>query len=915
MIMRNELNQMKLGGLSKKLTRLIIILGLTTAAIISCIQVFNSYFSLKKNYTEQVYVSVNTISPAIEQSIWDLNFQQIELELTAIKNHPFVGTVELKMEHFDDLIVGDLANTGLIIEKPLLWSKNGHTELGILRVTLDEISLKNEFISVFISHIINNVLVIAITAFLLSFIFTKLITRRVYALVDKLHSVDVNDINAKLSIDHSVSVQNSDEIDQLKTAIQKLWDMRQISMQELIKSERRWRLALDSTSDGLWDWNLVTGDVFLSNNWKLMLGYDFDDVTQKIDEWQTLLHPDDREKVKADLEAHFNGVTETYTNSHRILCKNGQYKWVLDRGRVIERDNNKPIRMVGTHTDINALVEAQNQLKIAAMVYQQATEGMVVTNDNAEIIDVNNAFTTITGFTSEEVIGDKLNILSSGKYSDSFYRKMWESLLEQGYWQGELCNRNKAGEEYIEWLSISEIRNEKNQLQGYVGIFSDITERKQQEDIIYHQANYDALTSLVNRRFFLELLEKKIIASKRDKDIFWLMYLDLDHFKEVNDSLGHDFGDKLIQQWCHRVKEHLRESDIFSRLGGDEFAVIFCQVTEISMLDKLANNLIEILKQPFYIEGSEVFISASIGVAQYSKDGSNYSELIRAADQALYKAKQQGRSQHAYYTAELQQLLDEKVTLSNKLRKGIAAEEFQVCYQPITRLSDNKIIKAEALLRWKNEAGHFISPAIFIPVAEEIGLIDSLTEFVVNQVRETQLVWAEYYEAHVQVSVNLSPVSFKLMRKRKVDWYEKLKASHMPEKTIIFEITEGVLVDNDDTMMDLLAEFKDLGIEVALDDFGTGYSSLSYLHRFDIDFLKIDKQFIDDIHSNLDIKALCEAIIVMAHTLGLEVIAEGVETQLQADILKSLKCDYYQGYLSSPAINGADFAQRFLSSD
>jgi diguanylate cyclase (GGDEF)-like protein/PAS domain S-box-containing protein len=644
-----------------------------------------------------------------------------------------------------------------------------------------------------------------------------------------------------------------------------------------------------------------------------MLGYHSDEIGNDIEEWKRLAHPDDIEEARIDLQRHFERRTDTYSNVHRMKCRNGRYKWVLDRGRVIEWSKDAvPERMIGAHTDIDELMRAKDQLKIAAMVYQQSSEGMMITNKKLEIIDVNQAFTTITGYEKREVIGKKPTLLSSGRHPVQFYKKMWRHILEHGYWIGEVCNKSKSGEEFTEWLNISVIKDEHGDLDGYVGIFSDITKRKQQEELIHHQANYDALTDLINRRFFIELLEKRVMIGLTENVFFWLMYLDLSNFKDVNDALGHEQGDELLKQWSQRVQNHLRESDIFARLGGDEFAIAFGQVVDADIIENVADGLIAILNKPFIIQGQEVHISVNIGIVQYPKDGETVMQLLTAADQSLNNAKSSGVNQYSYYTPELQDALKHKMMLAEKMRKGLAEGHFAVYYQPIVNLTDNEIYKAESLLRWNDPELGFISPALFIPIAEQTGFIDALTEFVVKDVLLQQLAWQKKHTRHIQISINISPREFKSLQLQKANWFEALKTSGLMTKTVLFEITEGVLVDNDSTILTQLIEFRDLGIEVAIDDFGTGYSSLAYLHKFDIDYLKIDKQFVDDIETNSQMRALCEAIIVMSQTLGLKVIAEGVETQEQASILSTLGCDFYQGYLCSPAINGQAFEAQFL---
>jgi EAL domain-containing protein (putative c-di-GMP-specific phosphodiesterase class I) len=351
---------------------------------------------------------------------------------------------------------------------------------------------------------------------------------------------------------------------------------------------------------------------------------------------------------------------------------------------------------------------------------------------------------------------------------------------------------------------------------------------------------------------------------------------------------------------------------VFARLGGDEFAILFCQVSEEQSIEHIANDLHETLRAPFMIENNEVLATTSMGIVQFPKDGKTATEITRAADLALYKAKQLGKNRHAYYTKYLQKQLEEKIELTQKIRAAISSNQFKVFYQPIVCVETGNVLKAEALIRWFDDERGEIRPSQFIPIAEETGLIDDLTNIVIRKVVEDLQSWQASINIPLKVSLNISPLAFKSLLLTENNWFDEIKKANLEGCPIVFELTEGVLMGDDDAVLNQLNEFRDLGYEVAIDDFGTGYSSLAYLHKFDIDYLKIDKQFVDEIETNPYRKALCEAIIVMSHKLGLKVIAEGVERQEQLNWLKEVDCDFYQGFLCSKAISNDDFKTQFL---
>ena len=552
-------------------------------------------------------------------------------------------------------------------------------------------------------------------------------------------------------------------------------------------------------------------------------------------------------------------------------------------------------------------------LKLAEMVYQHAGEPIIVTNEKNEIVSINPAFVQVTGFSEQEVLGKNPKLWSTGKHDRIFYKEMWKSILTTGQWRGEILNRRKGGEEYAEWVSINTIYDENGAPYRRLAIYQDISERKNQEKIIWDQANFDVLTRLPNRRLFTGRLQQEIKKSRREDSQLALFYIDLDRFKEINDTLGHGVGDKLLVSVAERIQNCVRDSDTVARLGGDEFTLIVPHLREISDSTFIADSIIQSLGRSFTVDGHQFYVSASIGVTVFPHDGDDAPTLLRNADQAMYAAKKAGKGRYSFFTEHMQKTSQQRAQLIQDIHKAIQHNEFQVYFQPIIELDTDAVTKAEALLRWPHPEYGFISPADFIPVAEEIGAIVQIGNMVFEQTLQFIKTIKEKFNQDLQVSVNVSPVQFMSVTDLAQKWATRIHEAGLSANNILIEITEGVILSADPQITDSLLAFRKDGVEIAIDDFGTGYSSLSYLKKLDVDYLKIDRSFIMNLGNDANDLALSEAIIVMAHKLGLRVVAEGVETQAQRNILAHIDCDYVQGYLYAKALPPEEF-EAFLAS-
>ena len=539
-----------------------------------------------------------------------------------------------------------------------------------------------------------------------------------------------------------------------------------------------WKMALEASGAGAWDWNLQTGEEVHSRGWQEMLGYTFGEVEALNQSFSERVHPEDALPVSQALAECMGGKSSTYSCKIRMRCKDGSWKWVLSSGMVVRRDaDGQPLRMIGTHIDIQELKEAEAQVR--------------------------------------------------------------------------------------------------------------------------QQAFFDPLTNLPNRRMMRDRLEQEIKRNRRDGRKMALLLMDLDHFKAVNDTLGHDAGDVLLCEAASRLRACVREHDTVARMGGDEFTLLITALDGDCSLEPVLQKLLEAIARPFEVQAERVFVSASIGVAMHPDDGSDAEVLLKSADQAMYEAKALGRNRFSFFTPALQQANLERARITQGLHEALEKQQFELHYQPIVDLIDGSVHKVEALLRWHHPERGLMSPADFIPIAEASDLIVDIGEWVFEEVLARLPQWRQQLHPNFQVSINSSPVQFRRRRQVQGTWTERLRAQGLPGVSLVVEITEGLLLKTDTSVTGQLLEWRDAGVQVALDDFGTGYSSLAYLQRLDIDFIKIDQSFVQGLTRHSTQYILCKAMVVMAHAMGLKVIAEGVESAEQLEMLQEAGCDYAQGFYFS----------------
>lgn len=551
---------------------------------------------------------------------------------------------------------------------------------------------------------------------------------------------------------------------------------------------------------------------------------------------------------------------------------------------------------------------SNRHLRLAEKVFETTFEGIMVTNADSEIESVNPAFAKITGYELREVVGKKPDILSSGRHAPEFYRKMKSALAENGCWQGEIWNRRKNGEVYPEWLSISTVKSKEGGVSNYVAIFSDITERKASEEHVRFLAHHDALTGLPNRMLMMERLEHALAHAHRHGLMLAVMFLDLDRFKNINDSLGHALGDQLLKTVAQRLTESVREDDTAARLGGDEFIIILEAVSTPEDVVGIAQKLVDSLAQPVMLGRQETVVSSSIGISIYPGDGESADALIKHADIAMYRAKEQGRNNYQFYTADMNIRALERLTMEGSLRHALERNEFKLYYQPQVDLRTRCITGMEALLRWQHPDLGLVQPSRFIPIAEETGLIVAIGEWALRAACFQNKAWQDAGLQRVLVAVNLSARQFKQPNLVNVV-SQALADSGLEPCYLELEITESIAMEHAEETITRLKELKAMGVAISMDDFGTGHSSLSYLKRFPIDTLKIDQSFVQDVLFDSQDAAIAAAITTLARSLKMKVVTEGVETQEQVGFLREHDRDEVQGYYFSHPLPADAFAE------
>ncbi|MCG8487624.1 MAG: EAL domain-containing protein [Chromatiales bacterium] len=672
------------------------------------------------------------------------------------------------------------------------------------------------------------------------------------------------------------------------------------------QAEDKLQLLLDTTVEGIFGVDSQGITTFVNPSASRMLGYKPEELINQ--ENHQLIH-------------HTHADGSPYPASECCMLK------VLEGGSVNTVDNelfwrkdgssfpveysSKPIYRKGeivgavvNFRDISERKHAEKRIRTLLQAIEQSPVSVVMTDTNGDIEYVNKAFEITTGYEANEVLGKNPRILKSENTPAEYFKELWQAIISGQSWRGELQNRKKDGNLFWERAYIAPVVDETGSTSHYLAVKEDITLQKQQEKKILHQANYDSLTNLPNRFLTLDRLSQIIKEAQRNQHMAAVLFLDLDDFKKVNDSMSHEAGDKLLIQAAKRLKDSVRIDDTVSRLGGDEFIILLGSLHGEKEVLPIAEKILNCFKPPFLLDGRELILTASIGIAIYPSDGDNPAELLRNADTAMYQSKEQGRNTFNFFTHEMNQGISRRLQVEEQLHGALERNEFQLYYQPILDIAKREIIGAESLLRWNNPVLGEVRPDEFIPITEQTGQIIPLGLFVIEQALCKTSQWQNRLDQPFKVAINISPRQF-----RDPNLTKQIKAAlaqcNMPSHSVVLEITEGVLMSGHTYIDDALTELNELGVIITMDDFGTGYSSLSYLRKYPFGNLKIDRSFINDITIDPADRELVNATIAMAHGLGITVVAEGVETEEQLEYLERQDCDMAQGYLFSKPISAA----------
>ena len=682
--------------------------------------------------------------------------------------------------------------------------------------------------------------------------------------------------------------------------------------------KERMEMALSGSKTSVLDWDFSDNSIYISPSWKQMLGYRDEELPNALSSWSNRVHRDDQKNILSLLREYQDNKQEYFESTHRLKHKDGHWVWVLGRAKIIYDEHGEKVRMVGTHTDITEEKELQLKYFYQSEMINQINDSITTTDLTGTIVSWNKGSEKTFGYTAEEVIGQSITMLYKEEDRESL-KEYIPALMQKGVHNTDLELVTKSGELIPISFSLSILRDEFGKPIGIVGINKDNTRRKQAEDalleqkeILHHQAHHDALTGLPNRTFFTKRLAKCIEKSKKEKIGFALFFIDLDKFKDINDSLGHEVGDRVLKLISKRLQTIIRkEDDTLARLSGDEFTIIMGNLKEGKYATMMAEKILSILEEPITIDDRILYVSGSIGITFYPEDASSAEYLLKYADTAMYNAKEDGRNTYKFYTSEMTEAALEHMSMKTALQQAISKKEFFIHYQPQIDTLTDTLVGLEALIRWDHPEKGLLSPSQFITLAEETGLIVEIDRWMMKTAMEQISSW--YQEGLIPGVLGLN-LSIKQLEGNSFvkELKENMETFDFHPEWLELEITEGQMMKKPEDATVKLKEINALGIGISIDDFGTGYSSLSLLKRLPINRLKIDRSFIFDILTDPDDMAIVQTIIVLAKSLKLNIIAEGVETVEQKDLLIAHGCSNMQGYYFSPPIPAEAFKKKFL---
>jgi len=662
---------------------------------------------------------------------------------------------------------------------------------------------------------------------------------------------------------------------------------------------------------GSWEMDVESGRIRGSDELREIFGVPPEQKSFCYADFLGMVHPEDRASLeKAVSEAIALGGN--FQHQHRLLMPDGGVRHLMETGEVQRAEDRGRLVVLGTSQDVTRQFQMESRLQLLASAFQFSGEAILITDQDNNIVTVNPAFTRLTGYSESEARGRNPRFLSAGRTTPEEYREMWKGIVEQGFWQGEIWDRRKDGGVYPKWVTVSVIRDANGELSHYIAHFTDVSLERAAEAQLQHMAHHDVLTGLLNRLSLKGRLDQALAAARREGLQVALMFIDLDRFKVINDTLGHHIGDKLLVEVADRLRASVRDSDVVARLGGDEFVIMLSGLENSASAAVIAKKLIRNIGDPYSIEGYDLYTTPSVGIAIFPSDGEDADILMKNADAAMYHAKSAGRNNFQFFDARMNDAALERLKIEHSLRQALAHEEFCVHYQPIIEMATGRVSSVEALVRWRHPEMGMVPPGNFIGIAEETGLIQPIGEWVFWTACRQLAAFNAAGFRDLKMGINISALQLR-NGNLPVLVQGALEAYSLQPETLVFEITESVAMQQPEETVRILKLLNEMGVSLAIDDFGTGYSSLSYLRLFPIKHLKLDRSFVMEIGQGPGSAVICDATIGLAQNLGLKLIAEGVETQAQYDYLQQKGCDLVQGYLLSRPVP-ADEALAFIRS-
>ena len=678
--------------------------------------------------------------------------------------------------------------------------------------------------------------------------------------------------------------------------------------EQLRVNEERLRLSQLYGRVGTWDWDIETGREYWSYHVADLLG--FPHLTEPTyDDFLNAVVPEDRPRVLAAVDAHLK-AGHRYDVEYRIRTAAGEERWMRSVGHAERRGDGTPVRMLGIVQDVTEQREAHAHMELCSTVFANTAEAILVTDPGNHIIVVNQAFTAITGYAIDEVYGRNPRLLSSGRQDRDFYRAMWQAINGHGHWQGEIWNRRKNGDLYPEWLNINVIRDAEGNVSHHVGVFTDISERKASEARIRHLAHHDALTGLPNRLLLGDRLQQAMSQAERYDTQVAVLFVDLDRFKPINDTLCHQVGDELLREVARRLQGSVRASDTVARLGGDEFVVVLTEVDDIDDLTRVIRSISAALKQPIAVGSHVLNVSPSIGIAVYPRDGGDLRAILHAADAAMYEAKAAGRDTYRFSSPAMDRMVHERFALERDLPLALERGEMELHYQPVFDCPTGYITGAEAVLRWRHPERGLLPAEVFLPVAEDVGIVVAIGAWALTAACKQARAWRDR-GYHTRISINLSARQFQ-QADLPVLVRGALAGAGLEPWYLELEVTENLLVSPEDRVREAIRDLGTIGVRLTVDDFGTGYSSIGHLRRLPVRGLKIERDLVARTTDSEDGRSIVEAILALARALDLEVTAKGVEDGDQVRLLRLLGCDRLQGGHLGEAVPADRFTELHL---